>query len=210
MILEIASAQLNDGVVFDESSIAVSRIREGDQYEGLRIQIPATVDRAKTRVAIDINFGDPVSSLTHTISYPCILSDNPFTISAYQIVDVLAEKLVTIISRGNTNTRDRDFGDVYSLIGTHTVVSSELFAAVTSVANYRKVQVEPIRDVLTTIAKERQSAWNRHRQQTSRRVQPENFADVVKTIAYFFDPLLSMTGRKTLGPPIPRVGFDIA
>jgi hypothetical protein len=43
------------------------------------------------------------------------LFDEPFTRVRYPLETVLAEKLVTMVARGDTTTRDRDFADVWLL-----------------------------------------------------------------------------------------------
>ena len=52
------------------------------------------------------------------VSYPALL-DEPFTMVGYPLATMLAEELVTMIARGDTTTRDRDFADVWLLTGRH-------------------------------------------------------------------------------------------
>jgi hypothetical protein len=54
------------------------------------------------------------------VSYPALLGE-PFPVLAYPIESVLAEKLVTMVARGDTTTRDRDFADVLLLAGHHDI-----------------------------------------------------------------------------------------
>lgn len=46
---------------------------------------------------------------------------------AYNVETVLAEKLETIIARGITNTRMRDFYDIYVLTKTHSSFDKKIF-----------------------------------------------------------------------------------
>jgi len=51
----------DDGVVFDTTAVRASTIRDGDHYTGVRVVLPALIARSRTRLALDINFGDPVT-----------------------------------------------------------------------------------------------------------------------------------------------------
>lgn len=91
-------------------------IRDADPYTGVRIAVPARIDRARHPLRIDINVGDPVTPEPVEVSYPALL-DKPFGLLGYPLETVLAEKIVTMIDRGDATTRDRDFADVYVLTG---------------------------------------------------------------------------------------------
>jgi len=53
---------------------------------------------------LDINVGDPVHP--RQITYPTVLSDDPFTLLGYPVETVVAEKVDTMITRGDANTRE--------------------------------------------------------------------------------------------------------
>lgn len=106
-VQEIASVEVDDGLTFQVEMTQMTTIREEDQYTGLRVVMPATLGKAHIRLALDINFGDPVTP------------GAAFEILAYPIETVLAEKIVTAIARGETNTRERDWADIWRLSGAH-------------------------------------------------------------------------------------------
>jgi hypothetical protein len=62
LVGEIAAAEADDGVVYDTSRIATRMIREQDLYAAVRVAVPATIDRARQPLRIDVNVGDPVTS----------------------------------------------------------------------------------------------------------------------------------------------------
>jgi hypothetical protein len=57
-------------VVFDTTSVEVSVIREDAAYAGVRAILQAAVARARLRLGIDINFGDPVTPGPRLIDFP--------------------------------------------------------------------------------------------------------------------------------------------
>lgn len=94
------------------------------------------------------------------IDYPALLGE-PFRLLGYPIETVLAEKLVTMIDRGDTTTRERDFADVVTLIGHQAIDTARLLAAVTATAAYRRTELRPLAEVIIALGVERQSAWER-------------------------------------------------
>ena len=47
----------DDGLIFDPKSLRVARIREEQEYEGLRINFIARLERAKIHMQVDVGFG---------------------------------------------------------------------------------------------------------------------------------------------------------
>lgn len=74
VVAEIASIELADGVTFSSDAIAREVIRQDGDYPGLRITIPAGLDRARLRLSVDVNFGDPVNP--EQIEVPALLDDD--------------------------------------------------------------------------------------------------------------------------------------
>jgi hypothetical protein len=92
---EVASISVDDGLSFDASSARTTMIREQEVYPGTRIVIPATIGTARLQLRLDINVGDPVHP--RQITYPTVLSDEPFTLLGYPVETVVAEKVDTMI-----------------------------------------------------------------------------------------------------------------
>ena len=107
LVREIAAVEADDGVVYETGQLTTRLIREQDLYLAVRVAVPARVDRARQPLRIDVNVGDPVTPAPTVVSYPALLGE-PFPLLAYPIEAVLAEKLVTMVARGDTNTRDQD------------------------------------------------------------------------------------------------------
>lgn len=91
----------------------ISSIRENDEYGGFRIDINVVLGNIKEKFHIDIATGDPITPKAITYKYYPILSDNAISVWAYNIETVLAEKLETILTRGEFNGRIRDYYDIY-------------------------------------------------------------------------------------------------
>jgi hypothetical protein len=152
--------------------------------------MPATVATAEVALKVDVNVGDPVTPAPVELAYPALLAE-PFTLVGYPLETVLADKLVTMIDRGDTTTRDRDFADVWLLTHRHGIAAAPLRAAITATAEYREVVLTPIADVLTTLATDGQRRWRRYTERAGLSDDvPPRLADVIAHVTAFADPIL--------------------
>ncbi|MDA3812039.1 MAG: nucleotidyl transferase AbiEii/AbiGii toxin family protein [Spirochaetaceae bacterium] len=113
MFFEICKTKLEDDVTF--SFISLVEIREGDEYEGYRVSLTANYPPMSVPLKLDITTGDKITPKEIIFEFRLLLEDRTIKVLAYNLETVLAEKLETIISRGDQNTRPRDFYDVYVL-----------------------------------------------------------------------------------------------
>ena len=64
---------------------------------------------------LDITTGDKITPKEIEYRFKVLLEDREISVLAYNLETVMAEKLETIVSRGDQNTRPRDYYDVYIL-----------------------------------------------------------------------------------------------
>ena len=192
VIGEIASIPMADGVDFDTEAISIATIREGAEYEGIRLALPASIGGAELKLRLDLSFGDPVEP--QQIDYPTLLGDQGFPLLGYPLESVIAEKADTMMFLGDANTRDRDYGDIYLLSQIHTVEAEALRRALQSVAEHRGHEVRPLGPLLETLRESRQQPWEAFRARAGLPGLPERFADVVDAVVYFIDGLQDTHG----------------
>ena len=113
-INEISRININDEVKFDV--VSITEIREMDDYFGFRVSLMAGIGTMKIPLKIDITTGDKIIPSEISYEYPLMFENRSIKIKAYNLETILSEKIETIISRGNQNTRMRDFYDVYILL----------------------------------------------------------------------------------------------
>ena len=194
----------DDGIAFEPDRLRAHVIREGDPYAGVRLTIPARVARARHPLRVDVNVGDPVTPALVEVWYPALLGE-PFPLIGYPLESVLAEKIVTMVDRGDTTTRERDFADAFLLTGRHVVDAARLAAAIQATAACRQSDLRPLRVVLVTLAAARQLDWERfiHRSGLVDSV-PGDYAQTIASVAGFADPIL--TGEVSSGEwdPVAR------
>ncbi|MDD2592668.1 MAG: nucleotidyl transferase AbiEii/AbiGii toxin family protein [Erysipelotrichaceae bacterium] len=113
MLEEIISIDINDNAILKLTSI--SSIRDIDEYGGYRVTIHIKIENIKEVIQIDIATGDPIIPGAINYKYLPILEDEVIYLWTYNIETVLAEKLETILSRAEANSRTRDYYDVYMI-----------------------------------------------------------------------------------------------
>lgn len=115
-IKEICSIDVKDDVVFCFSDIEL--IREEDAYGGYRVSIVSVYDTIITPMQLDITTGDAITPKEVLHLFKMIFEEGTIGVWAYNVETILAEKVESILKRGELNTRPRDFYDVYVLTKT--------------------------------------------------------------------------------------------
>ena len=113
MIEDIIAIPLEDDISFTFKSIG--EIREGDEYTGYRVALTADYPPMAVPLKLDITTGDKITPREIEFSYKLMLEDRSINVMAYNLATIMAEKLETVIARGDQNTRPRDYYDIYIL-----------------------------------------------------------------------------------------------
>ena len=171
LISAIVSVPIDDGVKFQLKSI--SEIMDEAEYPGIRVSMTTTFDGVVTPLKIDISTGDAITPREVRYSFKLMLEDRSIDIWAYNLETVLAEKLETIITRTTTNTRMRDFYDIYILDQLHgnTLNRQTLYDALLATAKKRGTErhlAEAV-DVLNEVESSHvmQKLWESYRRKFS-------------------------------------------
>lgn len=114
MFEDICAIPLQDDVSFSFRSIG--EIREGDEYTGYRVSLSANFPPMAVPLKLDITTGDKITPKEIEYNFKLLMEDRSISILAYNLETILAEKLETVISRGDQNTRPRDYYDIYVLL----------------------------------------------------------------------------------------------
>lgn len=113
MINDIIKIDLEDDISFE--LLKVTEIRETDDYTGYRVSLTAKFSKINQPLKLDITTGDAITPREIEYHYKLMLEERKISVLAYNLATILAEKLETIITRGDQNTRPRDFYDIYIL-----------------------------------------------------------------------------------------------
>ncbi len=110
---QITAVEVDDNWKFEFDR--TEDIRETDDYPGIRVHLKANYAPMSVPLTVDVTTGDKITPGPVAYDYPLLFDEGSISIMSYTIETVLAEKLETLVSRGVTNTRPRDFYDVHTL-----------------------------------------------------------------------------------------------
>ncbi len=155
MFEEICKIELDDDVTFSFRSIG--EIREGDEYTGYRVSLSANYPPMEVPLKLDITTGDKITPREIEYQFKLLLEDRNISVLAYNLETIMAEKLETVISRGDQNTRPRDYYDIYILakLQYSNIDSESLKAALDETAKKRGSTdvIKDYRRIIETVEK---------------------------------------------------------
>lgn len=114
IIQEITNIKTDDAISFEIEK--TREIRVDDVYGGINIKLIAKKDGLIVPLFIDITTKDPITPKEIEFKYKSIFDDEYIKIMAFNKETIIAEKFETLIKDTETNTRAKDFYDLYVLI----------------------------------------------------------------------------------------------
>ena len=143
---------------------------------------------------LDITTGDKITPREIEYDFKLMFEDRSISVLAYNLSTILAEKLETVISRGDQNTRPRDYYDIYILTGIQeenidTDTLGDAFEATAKKRGSIELMMhyaEIMQVVKTSDVMEKQ--WNDYRKDFDYAAGIE-FADVCDTVTEVMDML---------------------
>ncbi|WP_461227362.1 nucleotidyl transferase AbiEii/AbiGii toxin family protein [Lacticaseibacillus suihuaensis] len=91
----------------------VEPIREDAEYTGYRVHMQALVFGSVIDTKVDVSTGDVITPREISWHHRTLFNQQDILVMAYNMETILAEKLETIVTRQEANTRMKDYYDVY-------------------------------------------------------------------------------------------------
>jgi Nucleotidyl transferase AbiEii toxin, Type IV TA system len=157
VVRDVAAVRTDDGLKLGLGGLDVQTIREAADYPGLRMRVHGTVGTARVVVAWDISTGDPIVPLPKMVSIPRVPGE-PIEMLGYAPETSVAEKGVTILERGITSTRWRDYVDIVQL-AKRGIDRDVLLGSARAVARHRQVTLRPVADSVVGYGAAPQPKW---------------------------------------------------
>lgn len=126
----LASEVPPDGVVVDLGSLEAEPIAVATAYVGVRARFTADFGGMVVRMQVDVGFGDAVVPEPTWVDYPQLLDLGAPRVLGYPAAATLAEKLHAVCSLGLTNSRMKDYYDLWTARCLGVVTAEELGAAI--------------------------------------------------------------------------------
>ena len=169
-------------------------IRSDDEYGGLRFKIIGHLSNIQIPFAIDIATGDSIYPAPVEEQYQTIL-DNRFNLKFYPMESILSEKIHTILTRAENNSRSKDFYDIYIILNKKSseIDFESLKTAVSLTFRYRKTLISKERafEIIDLINNNDsiRDRWSRY-QKKNPYAQGINFEWIIDTINKLIEEVL--------------------
>lgn len=181
----------DDGLIFHADSLQAETITEDADYNGVRIRGWAELLDARTRLQVDIGFGDAVVPAPQRLRYPVLLDFPAPEVLCYSRESSIAEKFQAMVSLGSLNSRMKDFYDIWLLARQFDFDLKTLVNAIETTFQTRETSVpdRPLFD--SDFAREKQIQWRAFVRKLGGDVpiEPE-FANVLNVLEEFIGKAL--------------------
>lgn len=116
LVVAIAGIELDDGIRFNHESVIVERIKEGADYQGVRVKLEVRLTAARKILQLDIGFGDTVVPGPVEMDFPTLLNDQAApNLMVYSRESAIAEKFQALVSLNILTSRMKDIYDILFL-----------------------------------------------------------------------------------------------
>lgn len=194
----------DDGLRFDAASVKVERIKEDQEYEGIRATFLGYLENARLPVQIDVGFGDAITPAPIQTSFPTLLDSPAPTLLAYPRETVVAEKFEALVKLGMANTRMKDFHDLRTLSNLFPFEGPVLSEAIWRTFERRRTPL-PTEAFPIALTPEfyndatKQNQWNAFVSKNKLYIEPVTLPAVIASIQAFVMPVLPSSAAEN-GP----------
>ncbi len=127
IISEILQIQSLDGFIFSLNSIQTLD-QPHMEYLGYRVSINCMFEGMKDKIQVDIGVGDVVEPIDCNISFVKYrlkpIFESFVSLKVYPMETIFAEKLETIVSKGLSNSRMKDYHDLLLMIRSKKMINN--------------------------------------------------------------------------------------
>jgi hypothetical protein len=127
-----------DGLAFDPISVIARPIRADSVYDGIRLNVMATLGKARIPMQVDVGFGDSITPEPRRMAFGPLLDLPAPIVRTYPPETVIAEKLEAMLVLGLPNSRMKDYFDLWTLCRTMDFDGTILASAVTETIKRRR------------------------------------------------------------------------
>jgi predicted nucleotidyltransferase component of viral defense system len=194
MIQDITRVDAEDGVRFLPESISLESVMEDADYEGIRVKIQGSLDKARKTLQIDIAFGDVLVAGPVEMEFPLLLDDQPSPrLKVYSNESAIAEKFQSLVKLNILTSRMKDVYDILFLASHQPFQMHLLHNAITKTFNRRRTPIEDRKSIFSKefkSSKEKQTQWTAFLRR-SRLESYKTFDKAIDHLELFLEPVYS-------------------
>ncbi len=178
-----------DGLRFVQDTMRVDHLLSGVGY---RLKFEVRLGPSRYSIQVDIAYGNRPTPPPVERTLPSLLDLPGPDLLCYRPETALAEKFLILDTRGNFNSRMKDFYDMWYVANHFPVSGHDLAAALRAVFSNHGVPLPsaPPVGLSDTFALEKQPAWTAFRKKLQGERGPADFPGLVKGIRAFLMPVV--------------------
>jgi hypothetical protein len=192
-IREILGTPAADAIRFDEATLEAEEIRTRHAHGGVTIRIDALLGVARIPMQIDVGFGDVILPPAARAEFPVLLDHPAPVVAVYPRESVVAEKAEAILTLGATNSRMKDFYDLFVFSNAFAFAGPTLAASLEGTFRHRGTAIPDELPLALTTAfmadPSRAVQWRAFLRRSRLDAEPDP-AHVAEAIQVFLWPLL--------------------
>lgn len=180
-----------------DSSLRVSPSKascEDADYDGIRVKIKGSLDKARKVLQIDIAFGDVLVAGPVEMEFPLLLDDQPAPrLKVYSNESAISEKFQSLVKLNILTSRMKDVYDILFLASHQPFGMHLLHKAIVKTFNRRGTPIEERRSIFTRefkSSKEKQTQWTAFLKR-SRLESYRTFDEAINHLELFLEPACS-------------------
>ncbi|GAB1538292.1 nucleotidyl transferase AbiEii/AbiGii toxin family protein [Scytonema sp. NUACC21] len=181
-----------DGILFQEETVVGEKIKEDQEYEGVRIKLKGILSNTPVPLQIDVGFGDAVTPTATEASFPTILSLPVPVMQIYPRETVVSEKFQAMVSLGIKNSRLKDFYDILFLCGNFNFEGVLLSQAIQATFQRRKTSIPNTEPFALTVEfaedSDKKKQWEAFVKKAGINVNQNSLNEVIDIIKSFLMP----------------------
>lgn len=180
----------DDGLLFLPDSVRAEEICEEAEYGGIRVRIEVRLTAARIDLQVDVGFGDAVVPEPVKVDFPTLLDGPAPRIRVYPRESVVAEKLHAAAQRGDTNTRLKDFYDLFFLSRLFPFEGLPLTRAIAATFERRRISLPASLPLQSAFFAEdaRAGRWRAYLLRNGLDAAPRDFTAVGEALRDFLSP----------------------
>ena len=190
----------DDGLTFLEDHVKGDRIKNDDEYQGIRLQLEARMGSARIPLQIDVGFGDAITPAPKQEQLLTLLDFPPPSILTYPWETMIAEKFQAIVELGMDNSRMKDYFDLNYLATTQSFDGPILAQAIQAAFARRKTALpeETPVGLLSAFGEDavKQTQWRAFARKLQMEEDARSLNDIIAGLQAFLIPPVHAVLRK--------------
>ncbi len=199
IIKECLLQEIKDGVNFECDSVKATEIVKDAKYQGVRINVLASIGSARLSLQIDCGFGDIVVPKAKWIDYPELLNYGQPRLLGYSLESVIAEKFHAIVDLDLANSRMKDFYDIWLLRENNKFDGKQLAKAIEATFENRQTLLPKETPLGLTESfwknDNKIKQWKAFLQRTKLKVRELTFEETIIKVKDFLLPLIKIQSK---------------